>query len=65
MPDKFKLIDNTQEGLEEMSKNMENALDEINKNMEDALKEMNPDSESEEEEELLEDVIEKYLKDLE
>lgn len=51
MPDKFKLVDNTQEGLEEIHKNTEDALKEINEDIEDG--------------ELLEDVIEKYLKDLE
>lgn len=63
MPNKFKLVDNTQKALEEMGKDMENALNEIHPDLEaeeqEALKELNPD------EELLEDVIEKYLKDLE
>lgn len=66
MPKKFKLVDNTQEALEEMDKDMKDALKEIHPDLDaeeqDALNELNPDLE---EEELLEDVIEKYLKDLE
>lgn len=65
MPDKFKLVDNTQEGLEEMDKDMEDALKEMYPDLDaeeqEALEEMNPDLE----EELLEDVVARYLKDLE